>query len=85
MRDKVRTLFAAVILSGVIVLGIGLYYVLVKAGLPYQDAPTDLAIEWMADQRAGETLSQTGALVLGIGVLGQILLYLSKRKKKETA
>ena len=34
MRDKVRTLFAAVILSGVIVLGIGLYYVHVKAGLP---------------------------------------------------
>lgn len=50
----------SVIIAGIIILFIGLYYSMIKAGIPYQDPPLDLWIQY-------ETNAETGSVLMGSG------------------
>lgn len=85
MNDKIKNIFRqicnAAILSGLIILLIGLYYQAVKAGIPYQDPPLELQIEYLVNMGIGNVLLKTGTVIfLFSGIVRLLLLKLLKNK-----
>lgn len=74
----------AAILAGIIVLFIGIYYCVIKAGIPYQDPPLELQIQYSINMGIGDILVKNGFLISICGVLARLLfkLVLKKRQKK---
>lgn len=64
MKDKRRGYFCQVInagiIAGIIILFIGLYYFMIKAGIPYQEPPLDLWIQYQVNAGIGERLMEIG-------------------------
>lgn len=85
MNDKIKNIFRqicnAAILSGLIILLIGLYYQAVKAGIPYQDPPLELQIKYAVNMGIGNILLKTGTIIFLIsGIVRLLLLKLLKNK-----
>ena len=85
MNDKIKNIFRqicnAAILTGLIILLIGLYYQAVKAGIPYQDPPLELQIEYLVNMGIGNVLLKTGTIIFLIsGIVRLLLLKLLKNK-----
>lgn len=53
----------AMILAGMIILLIGMYYWIVKAGIPYQDPPLELQIQYAVNMGIGNALVKDGLLI----------------------
>ncbi len=70
----------SVILAGVIVLFIGLYYSVIKAGIPYQDPPLELQIEYAINMGIGDTLVGKGFLIAVCGGVIRLILGLILKK-----
>ena len=87
MKEKIRPILNrladAVLLAGAIVCLIGLYYWIVKAGIPYQDPPLELQIQYAVNETIGETLLANGFWVLLGGGALRLLLWLTGRKRPQ--
>lgn len=81
MRDKIRSLCNAALLAGAVLLLIGLNFVFVKAGLPYQDPTPEMTLRWMAYFYAGATTLCWAIGLLAAGGLGRGLLHFIKRQE----
>lgn len=85
-KDRKQTVFPiiyAVMLAGAIILLIGLYYFVVKAGIPYQDPTVEMQIRYEVHYQIGETLIGKGfSLCACAGVL-RLILGLVWRETKE--
>lgn len=69
----------AVILSGIILMFLGTYYCVIKAGIPYQDPPLELQIQYIVNMKIGETLLKNGLLmILCSGSVRLVLLWKTK-------
>lgn len=84
MNDKIKNIFRqicnAAILSGLIILLIGLYYQAIKAGIPYQDPPLELQIKYLVNMGIGNVLLKTGTIIFLIsGIMRLLLLKLLKK------
>lgn len=64
----------AVVLSGIILIFIGSYYCVVKAGIPYQDPPLELQIQYIIDMRIGEILLKKGLFMTICGGVVRLVL-----------
>lgn len=84
MKEKTRDILCqiinSVILAGVIVFFIGLYYSIVKAGIPYQDPPLELQIKYAVNMEIGDILVGKGFVIAICG--GVIRLFLGLIWKK---
>ena len=63
MKEKVRYILFPIInafIAGIIIWFIGLYYFMIKAGIPYQDPPLELRIQYEVDARIGNILMGSG-------------------------
>lgn len=81
MRSALCRLAEAILLAGATVFVIGLYYWIVKAGIPYQDPPLELQIQYTVNETIGKTLLADGFwLLLGGGTL-RLFLWLTGRKR----
>ena len=56
---------------------IGIYYFLVKAGIPYQDPSTEMEIRYAVNSGIGEELIRTGIVLV---ILGGAARFLSGHK-----
>lgn len=65
----------SVIFAGVLLFFMGLYYWIVKAGIPYQDPPPELQIQYAVNMGIGNTLVRNGFLIT---ICGGILRLLAK-------
>lgn len=77
MKNIVKHLYPilhAVILAGILLLLIGLYYGVIKAGIPYQDPPLELQIEYEIHARIGDLLMADGFKMILCGGLIRLLL-----------
>ena len=84
MNKKIRllkTVSLAFILAGVIILLIGVYYLVVKAGIPYQNPPPELQIKYAVNMGIGDELFKDGLIVTALGLLGRILSRLLGKRK----
>lgn len=66
---------------GLINLIIGIYYLFIKAGLPYQDPPIELQIQYAVNTRVGEILGAIGLVMCFIGIIGSIMFRVIEKKK----
>lgn len=70
MKKALKNIFRAMLLSGVIVSLIGLYFCALRAGLPYQDPDIEMAISYQANMLAGEYCLKAGCITFIIGLVG---------------
>ncbi len=71
-------LFNAAILAGMIVLCIGIYYCVMKAGIPYQDPTLELQIQYAINMGIGEILVKNGVMIAVCGALARLLFKFVK-------
>lgn len=88
MKEKVRYFFCpiinAVIIAGIIIWLIGLYYAMIKAGIPYQDPPLDLQIQYEVHARIGDILMGSGfKIAIGSGIIRFVLNWIWKKGQKK--
>ncbi len=80
MKQRIKNIFSGILTAGLINVFIGLFYWVVVGGIPYQDAPLNLQINYTVNMRVGDTLFFMGAVLCFIGILGKIMLYFFRRK-----
>ena len=73
MSNVLKTIFTGLIIAGIIMILMGVYYLIVKAGLPYQDPPMELQIEYAVNNRVGSVLSVTGLILTVVGAVLRIM------------
>lgn len=74
----------SVILAGIILLFIGLYYSVIKAGIPYQDPPLELQIQYAVNTRIGEILLGNGFVIaIWGGVIRVCMVLLRKMLRRK--
>ncbi len=71
----------AIIIAGVIILFIGLYYSVIKAGIPYQDPPLDLLIQYEVNAGIGDVLLGSGFKIAVCSGIIRVVLGLLWRKR----
>lgn len=76
-----KNMLNAVIISGIIIFVIGLYYLIVKAGIPYQDPTEELRIKYAINMGISETLIINGFYVFVLGLIGKIVAFVLELKK----
>lgn len=83
MKENARGILCqfinSVIFAGVIILVIGLYYYMIKAGIPYQDPPLELQIQYAVNMRIGEILTGSGFVIAVCGGVIRLILRLIYR------
>ena len=72
----------SVIMAGIIVLFIGLYYSVIKAGIPYQDPPLEIQIKYAVNMGIGETLIERGFVIAVCGGIIRLILALILKKQR---
>ena len=79
MKEKTRYgLLNSLILAGMILFLMGLYYGMIKAGIPYQDPTLEMQIQYTVDMRIGEILQRNGFLIAICGGIIRLILKLIK-------
>ena len=73
-----RGLGGAALSGGLMMVLVGAYYAVVKAGIPYQDPTLDMQISYAIDMGVGSTLLKLGAVLIAVGTALKLLLR-SKR------
>lgn len=68
-----RQIINAIFLAGIIILFIGVYYWIIKAGIPYQDPPLELQIQYDINMRIGDILVKDGFLISMCGGIAHLL------------
>ena len=79
-----KRLFTSILVAGVLVLGAGLYYMVIKAGIPYQDPTPEIQLQYAINMGIGEVLTMMGLCTTVAGSICRIVVgILSRKKKKE--
>jgi len=81
VKEKLKILSNSFIIAGVIILLIGFYFSMIKAGIPYQDPTTEMTIRWTAYYYAGTTCLQYGGIAFLVGVIGRVVCIFIRRTK----
>ena len=76
MKCIFHKISSAALLAGSIILVIGLYYLIIKAGIPYQDPTVEMQVQYAIHYGIGSVLSKIG---LVLAVLGGIAWLVSRR------
>ena len=79
--NALKKIFSSLIISGAIILLIGLYYMMIKAGIPYQDPTTEMQIQYEINMGIGNVLSLTGFCMTVISVIIRVVLGVVSKKK----
>ena len=79
--NVLKKIFSSLIISGAVILLIGLYYMMIKAGIPYQDPTTEMQIQYEINMGIGNVLSLTGFCMTVIAVIIRVVLGVVSKKK----
>ena len=79
MKNKMKNLFHeisnAVLAAGLIILVIGLYYLVIKAGIPYQDPTVEMQIQYAINDGIGSVLSKAGFILALCGGIARLVIW----------
>ncbi len=81
MKHILRTWSSAVLLAGCIVFAVGVYYEMIKAGIPYQDPPPALQIQYAVNMGIGEELCRIGFFTILAGLAFRLVVRLLTRNR----
>ncbi|MCI8748130.1 MAG: hypothetical protein HFH67_09720 [Lachnospiraceae bacterium] len=80
MKQKIKHIICtsvnSIIIAGIIICFTGLYYSVFKAGIPYQDAPLDLKIQYEINAGIGAVLAGTGFKIIIFSSITRLALRL---------
>ena len=80
MNNNIKNILCKIcnsaILSGFIIFFIGAYYCVIKAGIPYQDPPLELQIEYAINTGIGEILVKNGFAIVLYSCIARLILWL---------
>ena len=76
-----QNLSGSIMTAGLIILLIGAYYTIIKAGIPYQDAPDDILWVYQINMHIGEVLEKDGAIILTAGF---VFLFIVRAVRKNS-
>lgn len=79
----VKSVLTGLAVSGMIIILVGMYYLVVKAGIPYQDPPLELQIQYTVNMATGQELFKIGVFICAVGLAGRIALLLIEGLKKK--
>lgn len=79
--NKIKNAFRVIIAVGVIILFTGLYYLIIKAGIPYQDATFEMQILYAKNMYIGDSLTTIGFITIVLGIVGRITTGIIEKKK----
>lgn len=79
-KYKLSQLSSAVLLAGLIILMIGLYYAVLKAGIPYQDPTVEMQIQYAVNHEIGSALSTVGVVLV---LCGGIVRFITGRGARD--
>ena len=79
----IKILLDIVIVAGVIMLFAGLYFWLIKAGIPYQDPTPEMQMQYAKNLRTGEVLIAVGFLVSIFAPIPRIIVGIVARRRKQ--
>ena len=74
LKNVLCKICTVVMLSGCIIFFIGLYYWIIKAGIPYQNPPLELQIQYTVNMTIGEILLKNGFVIAISGIIVRFLL-----------
>ncbi len=77
----IRQTINAVLLAGIIIFFIGVYYFVIKAGIPYQDPPLELQIQYTVNMEIGKILIKDGILIFICGGIIYLLIKFVFKKR----
>ena len=82
--NALKRLFSSILLAGLLVLGAGLYYWVIKAGIPYQDPTPEIQLQYSINMGIGDVLTKIGVFTMLAGAVCRIIIgILSRRNKGE--
>lgn len=82
--NVLKRLFTSILLAGVLVLAIGLYYMVIKAGIPFQNPTPEMQLQYSINMGIGDVLTKIGLCTTVAGSICRIVIgILSRKKKKE--
>lgn len=82
MRDKIKSIVNGIIISSIIFIIIGLYYLIIESGIPYQDPSMDLIISYRSNQTVGNICLYLGLGLLVFCIILKISMMLINKKNK---
>lgn len=77
-----KSLLNGLIIAGIIILGVSLYYWIIKAGIPYQDPTEELRIQYAINMGIGDELFKVGLIMFAVGLIPRIALAIIGQRKK---
>lgn len=77
-----KSLLNGLIIAGIIILGVSLYYWIIKAGIPYQDPTEELRIQYAVNMGIGDELFKVGLITFAIGLIPRIAVAIIGKRKK---
>ncbi len=83
MESYLRQIINAILLAGIFILFTGAYYCVIKAGIPSQDPPLELQIQYAINMGIGEILVKDGFLISICGGIARLLFRLAVKKRQE--
>ena len=81
---KLFYILGSFLIAGATMLGIGLFYVTVKAGIPYQDPPVELQIQYAVNTGVGNELLKGGAILACVAIVGRLIVRIIMKSQKNT-
>ena len=77
-----KSLLNGLIIAGIIILVVSLYYWIIKAGIPYQDPTEELRIQYAINMGIGDELFKVGLIMFAVGLIPRIALAIIGQRKK---
>ncbi|MGN0131280.1 MAG: hypothetical protein ACI4AA_02435 [Lachnospiraceae bacterium] len=77
-KRNASIIFISIAVIGVIILSVGLYYYMIKAGIPYQDPTPEMLQRYNSWLKQGEVLSLTGMGIIVLDVFCLIVYRVMK-------
>ena len=71
--ESLKTLSCGFIIAGVIILLLSAYYLVIKAGIPYQDPTPELQLQYTVNSHVGDELLTAGLTALIVGIVGRVV------------
>ena len=81
--NVLKRVFTSIILAGILVLCAGLYYLVIKAGIPYQDPTPEMQLQYSINMGIGDVLTKMGIFTILAGAVCRIIIGILSRKKGE--
>ncbi len=79
--EIIKRFFTSILFAGILVLATGLYYMVIKAGIPFQDPTPEMQLQYSINMGIGDALTKVGFCTTMAGSICRIVIGVLSRKK----